>query len=637
MVAVFPCVVAVAALLLGTVAAWGQMSPGRLSKAHSSLSGPADCTRCHDVGQGAPRFKCLHCHLEIWQSIAQQRGLHATVVAKERGDQDCVRCHSDHNGEGFNLIRWEPTMEEFDHSKTGYVLEGRHAGLACSRCHKPENIPAAERRTIILKDLSRTFLGVSRDCLACHADEHRGQLGADCARCHAFTGWKSDLRFKHADTRYPLSGGHEKVACEKCHGKVEDPKPYVKYVGLAFEACTSCHTDPHRGTFRATCETCHSTSSWKQIRMTAKFDHSKTKYPLLGKHLLVTCGKCHRGADFKKPVAHQRCVDCHKPDFHRGQFQQRADGGECAACHNVEGFKPSLFRVQEHAKTQYSLEGRHAAVACAKCHIPKGPDTLFKIKQTQCRNCHTDVHKGQFAGKPYDNRCEECHTLQGFRPARFSLARHNATRFPLTGAHGAVVCNECHKPTDKAIPAAATKYRFEDRSCTACHQDPHRGQFAERMKKPRADGSPLGCEACHTTESWADLLGFDHSKTAFPLVGAHRVVACERCHRPGKQQTAMKSVDFKSAPTRCLGCHEDVHGGQFAVAGVSPDCSKCHGSLRWKPSLFDHETASTFSLKGAHKGVACALCHKTIREVASRKVLFYKPTPRECVACHDRA
>jgi mono/diheme cytochrome c family protein len=32
--------------------------------------------------------------------------------------------------------------------------------------------------------------------------------------------------------------------------------------------------------------------------------------------------------------------------------------------------------------------------------------------------------------------------------------------------------------------------------------------------------------------------------------------------------------------------------------------------------------------------VKCAECHKLFKEVADKNVLFYKPTPKDCAACH---
>ena len=94
------------------------------------------------------------------------------------------------------------------------------------------------------------------------------------------------------------------------------------------------------------------------------------------------------------------------------------------------------------------------------------------------------------------------------------------------------------------------------------------------------------------------------------------------------------NVDFHAAPKQCEECHADIHGAQFARAGSVTGCADCHNSARWKPSLFDHEKRTTFPLQGAHRNVGCAECHKLTHVINGKAVLFYKPTPKECVACH---
>ena len=132
------------------------------------------------------------------------------------------------------------------------------------------------------------------------------------------------------------------------------------------------------------------------------------------------------------------------------------------------------------------------------------------------------------------------------------------------------------------------------------------------MLQPRADGTAAGCEACHTTKSWKELSGFDHSKTSFPLLGTHRAMACIDCHKPPNLETKLINVDFKTAPTKCEECHEDAHGKQFAKAGVT-QCAECHNSLKWKPAFFDHDQRTEFPLRGVHRNVRCAECHKLTR------------------------
>jgi hypothetical protein len=626
-------------LLFGLLSspASAQISPGPLARPHSSLNGPTNCTECHQLSRGEPAFRCLNCHREIANRLDAHKGLHASYNMKPGSSQECAKCHSDHNGEDFPLVKWD--IKTFDHKQTGYALEGKHAGLECAKCHTPDHISAAERATIKVKDLAKTYLGVSLACTTCHEDKHKGRLGPNCLQCHNYNDWKSVTvskggNFDHSKTRYPLTGQHAQVACAKCHTPGADGQP--RYTGIPFGKCLDCHEDPHRGSFTQTCETCHRTSGWKNVianGLNSSFDHSKTKYPLEGKHKEISCTACHSNGDFKKPLAFAKCTDCHHPDPHSGQFARRPDKGECSACHNLNGFKPSTFGLPEHQKTQYPLKGGHAKLQCGQCHTPKGKDTVYKLKFAHCTDCHKDEHGGQFAGPPYVNDCERCHTLDGYRPSTFTLTRHKDTQFPLTGGHIAVACGDCHKESAVFKPKATEQYHWQNLACTACHEDPHKHQFDERMRQPDKQGKPLGCQLCHSTKSWKDLSGFDHDKTSFPLLGTHRATGCIDCHKPPRLQTRLIDVDFKAAPTKCEDCHEDPHGKQFTKNGATP-CEDCHNSARWKPSLFDHDKRTSFSLQGAHMNVVCEGCHKLIKTVDGKKVLFYKPTPKECSDCH---
>ncbi|HKS82384.1 MAG TPA: cytochrome c3 family protein [Candidatus Acidoferrales bacterium] len=581
------------------------------------------------MGKGSAVLDCQSCHTEIAKELSTGHGLHSKFANKE----DCAKCHSEHNGEDFALIHWVPSLKEFDHNQTGYPLQGRHAGLACAQCHSAVHVSAAMRPLIRMQDLNKTFLGLSPDCTTCHQDPHHGQLGANCLQCHNFVDWKQATKFDHNTTKYPLTGLHGQVACDKCHAPAVAGGP-ARFTGIPFAKCNDCHADPHHGAFAQACETCHTTAGWKKIPQSEQFDHSKTKFPLLGKHAQVDCLQCHKQGNFKIPVAFAKCSDCHSPDPHNGQFAERKDKGECDSCHTVDGWKPSLFGMKEHQLAAYPLEGKHAAVACDKCHIPAGAGTRYKIPFQKCTDCHQDAHGGQFAAAPYANRCESCHNVHGFQPSTYTIALHQKTRFPLAGAHLAVTCAECHKTDKSSGSSKIVPYHFSDMTCTGCHQDPHHGEFQSQMAQRRADGRARGCEACHTVKSWTDLPSFDHSKTKFALIGAHRKVACDECHKAEPGQKASE-VSFKSAPTTCSGCHEDAHAGQFAAEHRVSNCDSCHNSDHWKPSLFNHETQTDFSLKGAHKDVLCDQCHTGAREVNGKRVIFYRPTPKLCADCHS--
>ena len=112
---------------------------------------------------------------------------------------------------------------------------------------------------------------------------------------------------------------------------------------------------------------------------------------------------------------------------------------------------------------------------------------------------------------------------------------------------------------------------------------------------------------------------FDHSKTPFPLTGAHTTVACATCH--------VNNV-FAGTPTNCNACHLTDYNGttnpNHVTSGFPLDCSICHSTTNWTSSTFNHNN-TTFPLTGAHTAVACALCH-----IAGN----YTTVPTDCYTCH---
>jgi len=556
--------------------------------------------------------------------VRQHASYHGRVAQK--GDADCAQCHTEHYGENFRIYKWETSKEEFDHRQTGYPLTGRHAGLRCEQCHNARHVPAEDRKQIRVHDLNQTFEGLHAACLSCHEDQHAAQLGAGCEKCHSVSGWKPLTSFNHATTRFPLIGKHQDVECAKCHKPSAANAKVIQYTGLSFAACTGCHQDPHHGAFAQRCEACHDNEVWKRVRMSNSFDHGATKFPLAGKHQDVPCLKCHKDSNFKTPVAHERCLDCHQ-DPHKAQFLHRDDHGDCASCHTVEGWKPTSFTEAAHKATAYPLTGKHQGLACAKCHVPAALNTNYHPACQACTDCHRDPHGGQFAGPPRENRCEDCHTVDGFHPATFGLANHRSSRFALKGAHAAVACHR------KTGADGVARYHFANLACQACHQDPHRGEFPAAMLAQFVTAGSI-CESCHGLVSWQQLKPFDHALADFTLTGAHAALGCLACHKVGDPEERARLIPFKTASQQCAGCHEDIHAGQFQRGSEAVDCARCHSTIRWLVAAFDHETGTTFSLKGAHRDVPCRLCHIEQRTPGGRTIVQYKGTPRDCVSCH---
>lgn len=110
------------------------------------------CAGCHQ----SRRYKdastaCADCH----KAVDPHRGAYRL---------DCAGCH--------NPGDWRKVT--FDHGKTRFALDGRHAALECASCHRPGKARA------------------SKSCASCHQsdDVHNGAFGPACDQCHTTTSFQ---------------------------------------------------------------------------------------------------------------------------------------------------------------------------------------------------------------------------------------------------------------------------------------------------------------------------------------------------------------------------------------------------------------------------------------------------------------
>ena len=392
-----------------------------------------------------------------------------------------------------------------------------------------------------------------------HAD-----IGGACSACHVAP-WSSETM---------------QDRCVVCHEDVPaqllDPlTPHGRMFAIDSKSqCRDCHPE-HRGT----------------TALLTDIEGWRYPHQLSGYYLTV-----HQ---FKAENEAFQCIDCHGDDVttfdpnicescHR-QLDQvftighvLSYGSSCLNCHDGMDSMTTDFT---HENFQFKLTGKHADVACQDCHDGAHDLTGFKATPQDCSSCHgnDDPHEGVLGSD-----CASCHSPEGWAPSQFD---HNRSAFKLTIAHSDVACTNCH--LDKLFKGTPT-------DCFSCHgqDDPHAGVLGN------------DCASCHKATTWNDLI-FDHSMSAFALVGSHIDVECSSCH---------KDLAFKGTPTACASCHLDVHKGEMGM-----DCAKCHNPSVWKDVNFDHGTFTGFNLVGSHKGVPCTSCHVNGT---------YKGTSSNCFACH---
>ena len=158
---------------------------------------------------------------------------------------------------------------------------------------------------------------------------------------------------------------------------------------------------------------------------------------------------------------------------------------DCDSCHQPDGWRVRGVDF-DHAASGFPLEGRHAAVRCAACHLDLRFDAP-RIAADDCASCHADVHQGSLGGD-----CASCHDAESFL-ARSEPDVHARTSFPLTGAHLLVHCESCH--FDDRRP----RYDALDTECYSCHRPDYERSLA-------VDHVGLGystdCLECHNTVAW---------------------------------------------------------------------------------------------------------------------------------------
>jgi ribosomal protein L15 len=384
---------------------------------------PLECVACHikvDKHKGKYGKKCETCHVERdWKAIQFNHdvatkfkllGKHqkvkcischtAPLFTKAKTPTACIGCHRKDDvhkgGLGTNCAtchneqKWKSA--KFNHDRdTKFSLKGKHEQVKCDACHTPQLKAKGEKLPMA--------------CIGCHRKDdnkaHKGKFGSKCESCHVEKNWK-EILFDHGKaTKYPLLGKHKEAKCTSCH-KGELYKEKLPTI------CLSCHEkeDKHKGQEGKKCETCHSEQSWKKTT----FNHGKmSTFPLLGRHMLVDCKKCHLAETFKD--AKSSCWSCHeKDDVHKRKF-----GTECKDCHNTRDWKAWDFN---HNKTGFKLDGPHNKTGCYKCH--QRPMSEKVILSKACGSCHyrEDVHNGSFG-----DQCQRCHIGDKWNKVKIGIGK----------------------------------------------------------------------------------------------------------------------------------------------------------------------------------------------------------------------
>lgn len=246
------------------------------------------------------------------------------------------------------------------------------------------------------------------------------------------------------------------------------------------------------------CSACHTPEGWGMSAGEGAgrgFDHTRTGFPLVGRHAQQPCVGCHQtGTDVSRA-----CNACHE-DAHQSRL-----GRDCERCHTAVRWNDTRpFEI--HRMTRLPLTGMHALLDCTECHRRSG-DREFTAVPADCFSCHEADYRSPtthpdhtgttgMTHTPYPRDCAMCHTAIAWRPALditppgvsplVSEPEHESV-FPIrVGPHRGLTCTQCHLAPE--VPRAV--------ECTGCHaHDPVRLRQIHNGELVATDGA--GCLGCH--------------------------------------------------------------------------------------------------------------------------------------------
>jgi hypothetical protein len=187
------------------------------------------CTDCH-IGNNytftAANTDCYGCHQPAWLSTQSLGGAVPNHITAGFPTSQCSTCH--------DTLLWADG--KFDHSTTGWPLQGAHVTTPCSSCHmgaSPFSLTSA-----------------NTDCYGCHQaawlstqtlggqvpNHIAAQFPTTCVTCHTTwvtTGWLGATLTAAQHTWFRIP--HHGSVCSDCHQVLTN---YATF------SCINCHTQP---------------------------------------------------------------------------------------------------------------------------------------------------------------------------------------------------------------------------------------------------------------------------------------------------------------------------------------------------------------------------------------------------------
>ena len=564
----------------------GDSATGKAAAKPNHIPTLDDCSSCHGVSTFAPSTFLAGVHAGITNDCQSCHGDFATDKPKRTHiptQGDCSTCHVTSSFAGAT----------FDHKDIARGCEGCHNGKFTTlddriKGKSVDHIPTSQdcnscHTTTDFTPSTFAHAGISGNCVSCHDGKNdvAGAIGlsanhipttADCSACHsAPIAGNETITFANAFVDH-TSPEVVNVRCDSCHN------------GTAATGKNNGHVETTQD-----CGICHLSGG---AFVPAVFDHST-----LPKN--TQCNSCHGVTATGKTPDHiatqEDCSVCHNTTVFAGaKFDHRGIVDNCASCH--DGLT-ATGKVVNHVPTNSD---------CGACHVTTGflPATFDHVGIVDnCQSCHDGIlATGKTPNHPATNQdCGVCHTTRTFAGAVFDhtgivdncASCHGVTATGKSPNHVAtnLDCSLCHT-TATFVGGTWVHDASTANNCLTCHS-PGNGATAQPARGHFVTGANVQCDACHTTDTWANQGTFDHcpdtnrnNNSCGTYPGDHRIgkTVCVDCHTNNEASPVSYPRDPRYAPA-CAGCHAgdferegDHIGGNNGTVEQNKNCggSGCH-------------------------------------------------------------
>ncbi len=451
------------------------------------------CTVCHHhTPEGEDHPACRSCHLDTaGHEDSAMPGLkgayHRQCLSCHREwshDTACNACHLPKSQRGADaaadyqpafaaaMSRMSPPVTREDtyvyntsHQPTPVVTfhHNDHAGsfgVSCVQCHEGDSCGRCHDATAARAELAvhADAVPLRESCFSCHAE-------SNCNFCHDQSPRPNFDHAMHAG--WPLEPNHAGVACERCHGPVDQ-------FTIPSRTCHACHVRPHGS------DTLVSTA--RVVR-----DHAGVSSPATGStgteggpaatHGNATPADAARPAGSMPPHAagDTNCLSCHaemSSRFARASCVHgpAAGGKGCSACHDLSSpLSPRPTTVNQ----------RELCLGCHDHAIDTGNGRPLEDIATlleQNPNHHGPVR---------DGNCSACHDPHASDHARLLVGEYSPQFYASFDLKQYELCFKCHNKEHVLSESGTALTGFRDgdlnlhwlhvnrqkgRTCRACHE-----------------------------------------------------------------------------------------------------------------------------------------------------------------------